>query len=299
MEKLRFAIVEIGSTNTKGYLYENNEVLDLGFRTIEFKNHYKVQGEISEEDKQELYDFIKGIDCEDIYVFGTSIFRNLTIEQKEQWLKEFKEATNLDFRIVSSDEENELTVYGAIAETDYPGKMAVMIGGGGSTELAIVENKKIIEKKNYPFGAMDTSDMFPDIRGTYAKTPYDEMLAKTKELISAPQNKADLLILAGGDYIYFYEELEYPVESNKFYESSLQPYCLDVETMDFLDKKFFYEINLDEVCERTHNEGWWRGARGMRLCVKSLVDILNVKYIIPTRISMVYGIVEKIKNHEI
>lgn len=33
MEKPRFAIVEIGSTNTKGY--ENNEVLDLGFRTID------------------------------------------------------------------------------------------------------------------------------------------------------------------------------------------------------------------------------------------------------------------------
>ena len=66
--------------------------------------------------------------------------------------------------------------------------------------------------------------------------------------------------------------------------------------MDKCDKDFFYKVSLEEICKRTNNDGWWRGARGMRLCVKSLVDILEVQYIIPTRISMVYGIVEKLKN---
>lgn len=32
MEK--FIIIEIGSTNTKAYLYEDNKVNDLGFKTI-------------------------------------------------------------------------------------------------------------------------------------------------------------------------------------------------------------------------------------------------------------------------
>ena len=110
------------------------------------------------------------------------------------------------------------------------------------------------------------------------------------------KNKADLLILAGGDYIYFYEELNYPVEANKFYHSKLQPYCLDVNIMDQLDRNFFYQMSLEEICKRSNNDGWWRGARGMRLCVKALADLLEVKYIIPTRISMVYGIVDQIKK---
>ncbi|MDD4644345.1 MAG: hypothetical protein PHW90_04890, partial [Bacilli bacterium] len=59
---------------------------------------------------------------------------------------------------------------------------------------------------------------------------------------------------------------------------------------------FFYNISLEEIITRTKNDGWWRGARGMRLCVKALVDILEVKYIIPTKISMIYGIIDKLKN---
>lgn len=297
MEK--FVIIEIGSTTSKAYLYENNEVTDLERRTIELKNHYKKENKISDSDKLELFDFVNKNKEENTYVFGTSIFRNLTNEQKEEWSHEFKENTGLDFTIVTPDMENEFTVYGAVANINYKGKIAVMIGGGGSTELSIVENGQIIEKANSSFGAMDTTDMFPELRTDKATTDYDHMVEETKKLVNIPKNKADILILAGGDYIYYYEELNYPVESNKFYENPLQPYCLDIETMDKLDRNFFYEISLDEVCTRTNNDGWWRGARGMRLCVKSLVDILEVKYIIPTRISMVYGLVEKIKNNEI
>lgn len=295
----RFIVIEIGSTNTKTYLYENNEVKDLGFKTIEFKNHYKKEQKIDDQDKKDLFDYINSINEPNIFVFGTSIFRNLTESQKEEWLNEFEINTNLKFNIVTPDMENELTVYGAVSNIDYKGKIAIMIGGGGSTELAIVENNTIIEKCNFNFGAMDVTDMFPDLRTDIATTDYDLMVRKTKELIKKPQNKADLLILAGGDYIYYYEELNYPVEKNKFYHSELQPYCLDIETMDKLDKNFFYKISLEDVCKRTNNDGWWRGARGMRICVKSLVDSLEVRYIIPTRISMVYGIVEKIKNNQL
>ena len=69
--------------------------------------------------------------------------------------------------------------------------------------------------------------------------------------------------------------------------------------MDKFDRNFFYNISLEEICKRTNKDGWWRGARGMRLCSKALVDILDVKYIIPTSISMVYGIIEKIKNEKL
>lgn len=295
----KFVVIEIGSTNTKSYLYNDGQVNNLSLKTIEFKNHYKKENKINEEDKKLLFEFINDIEEENIFVFGTSIFRNLPIDQKEEWLKEFKEKTALDFHIVTSDQENEFTVYGAIANIDYKGKIAVMIGGGGSTELSIVENGKIIEKANSSFGAMDTTDMFPDLRTDYATSDYETMVEETKKLVNKPQNKADLLILAGGDYIYYYEELNYPIVKNKFYENDLQPYCLDIETMDKLDRNFFYEVSLESVCQRTNNDGWWRGARGMRLCVKALVDILEVKYIIPTRISMVYGIVEKIKNNDL
>ncbi len=291
-----FVIIEVGSTNTKAYLCNDNEVLDLGFKTIEFKNHYKKENKINDNDKKVLFDFINSIDNANVFVFGTSIFRNLDGVSKEEFLKEFKDKTGRDFYIVTPEEENEYTVYGAVSKVKYTGNVAVMIGGGGSTELSIVRNGEIIESCNSSFGAMDVSDNYPDLRSDIATTPYDKMLDETKVLVNKPNNNADVMILAGGDYIYFYEELSYPVIKNTLWSDELEPYMLDTVTMDKLDREFFYNKSLDEICIRTNNEGWWRGARGMRICVKALVDILDVKYIIPTRISMVYGISEAIKS---
>ena len=78
-----FVIVEVGSTNTKAYLCNDNEVLDLGFKTIEFKNHYKKENKINDNDKKVLFDFINSIDNANVFVFGTSIFRNLDGVSKE------------------------------------------------------------------------------------------------------------------------------------------------------------------------------------------------------------------------
>ena len=294
----RFIIIEIGSTNTKAYLYENNEIKNLGLKTIEFKDNYKKEQKILEKDKEDLYEFIKSFNEKNIYVFGTSIFRNITDDEKEAWKKEFKEKTDIEFNIVTADMENELTVYGVISKIDYTGRLAIMISGGGSTELSIIENKKIIEKCNSNFGTNDVTYMYPELKEDLVATDYESMLEKTKQLANIPKNKADLLVLAGGDFIYLYEELAYPLEKNKFYKSPIQPYCLDTNTMDKFDKIFFYNTSLEEINKRTNKSGWWKGARGMRLCVKSVVDFLEAKYIIPTRISMVYGIVEKIINKE-
>lgn len=291
-----FVIVEVGSTNTKAYLCNATEVKNLCFKTIEFKNNYKKDNTLNAQDKAKLFNFIAEIPNNNIYVFGTSIFRSLSNNQKDAWLQEFKDKTTIDFHIVTAEEENKYTVYGAISKVNYPNNVAVMIGGGGSTELAITNNGRIIETANYNFGAMDISDNYPDLRSDKVITPYDKMITETKSLVNKPKNNADVLILAGGDYIYFYEELNYPVAKNTLWSDELEPYMLDIPTMDKLDRDFFYNKSLNDICLRTNNEGWWRGARGMRICVKALVDILKVKYIVPTRISMVYGIKEAINS---
>lgn len=66
----KFAIIEIGSTNTKGYLYADGKVHDCGFCTIEFKNNYQKTGLIINEDKEKLYSFIEQIrEIEKQYMF--------------------------------------------------------------------------------------------------------------------------------------------------------------------------------------------------------------------------------------
>lgn len=295
----KFIIVEVGSTNTKAYLYQD-KLTDLGIMTIEFKNNYRLNKRIVESDLEKLYNHIlelKKYNCP-IHVFGTSIFRNLTDLERGNFLKEFKNNTGIEFVIVTPEMENELTVYGVLADINYEGRIAVMIGGGGSTEVAIIENKKIIEMANNNFGARDICDRFPDINEDIATTPYEDMVNDTLDITIVPENKADILILAGSDYLRFYETLKYPLSPNKFYYDRKQPWYIDYLTMLNCDDDFFYHKSLLEIQnENFSSREWWSGTtRGMRICVTAIARVIGAKYIIPTRISMVYGIIEKIKN---
>lgn len=296
---MKFIVVEIGSTNTKAKLYDDNKITDLGFITIEFKANFKKENKISESDKKILYSYLAKLKekTPNIYVYGTSIFRSLNEKEKALWLKEFSDKTSLTFNIVSSAMENRYTSIGSFPN-NYQGSIAIMIAGGASTELAIYNAGNLIEEEFYNFGVTNVIDLFPDLRDDIATSDYETMLNKIKELATPkPKNKADILILAGGDFIYFYEEANYPLEANTFYENSKEPYLIDIKNMDLYDKKFFYETSLDAICNRTNREGWWRGTRGMRICVKTICDLLDIKYIVPTRINMIDGIIEEILNN--
>ena len=112
-----FIIIEVGSINTKTYLYEE-KLKDLGTITIEFRNNYKLNKKIMESDLEKLYEHIESLRKYNypIYVFGTSIFRDLDNLERGNFLKEFKEKTNLEFTIVTQEMENELTVYGVVSK---------------------------------------------------------------------------------------------------------------------------------------------------------------------------------------
>lgn len=295
----KFIIIEVGSNNTKTYLYEE-KLKDLGTITIEFKTNYKLNKKIMDSDLEKLYSHIanlKRYSCP-IHIFGTSIFRELDNLERGVFLKEFKDNTQLDFTIVTQEMENELTVYGVISEIDYDGRLAIMTGGVSSTEISIIENKKIIEVTNNNYGATDICERYPDINEDTATSLLDEMIIDTLDAIKEVNNKSEILVLAGGDYLKFYETLKYPLNRNKFYIDSKQPWYLDTLSMKEYDKDFFYHKSLIEIQnENFENRNWWNGeTRGIRICIGAVAKALNAQYIIPTKISMVYGIIAKIKN---
>jgi len=139
-------IVEVGSTNTKAYKYENGAVKDLGFKNIEFRKNYDSLGYISEIDIDLLASYINSCfdDSTDIYVYGTSIFR--FAQNVQGFEKSLLSRTKIkSFEVVSIEDENKYTVMGAIKDVSITENICVYIGGGGSTEISICKNGEIIE----------------------------------------------------------------------------------------------------------------------------------------------------------
>ena len=222
-------IIEVGSTCTKVDKFDGNNIEKLDGTTIQFKKHYNEDKCLRESDVKELIKSVNDLKTisEDIYVCGTSVFRTLGDNEKENFLKRFKNETGYDFNIISQENENELTVFGTTRFVNE--RVCVFIGGGGSTEIAIYD-KEIKKSVNTKVGVIDVMQEFPDLAENFATTELETVKEFIKERLNLPNEKADILILAGGGHEKFarYSGIKY--EKNTLYNDSESPIMMDIET---------------------------------------------------------------------
>lgn len=286
-------IIEVGSTVTKVDLYDEKSLERIKNITIEFKKHYTELKKLKAEDINTLIDNVNNLKniTNNIYVCGTSIFRNLTEEELNEFLRTFTTKTNLTFHVISSKEENELTVKGVTRLTNK--ELGVMIGGGGSTEIAICHNKEIIESINIPIGVIDIMNEFPDLANDIASTPFEEVVSYIKSKVNLPKQKADILVLAGGGHKYFALNSGIFYEPNTLYQDDNAPIMMSIDQRIKDTKKYYEEISLDQIRAKVDDPNWWYATRAMCAFVLVIAQSIEAKYIIPTDIACVYGLIEE------
>ncbi len=289
MEKL---IIEVGSTCTKIDKFDGNKIERIDEWTIQFKKHYSEDQKLRESDVEEL---IKGVNklkeiTKEMYICGTSIFRNLNDAEKQEFLTRFKHETEYEFNIISQDEENELTVLGATRFVNE--KVCVFIGGGGSTEIAMYDNG-ICESVNTKIGVIDVMQEFQDLAENFATTDIEEIKKYIKERLNLPKEKSDILILTGGGHEKFARLSGIKYEDNTLYKDNAAPIMMDIETRKKETERYFKSISLDEIRSKVKDPQWWYATRAMCVFVLVVAEAIGAKYIVPTDIAMAYGISSK------
>lgn len=289
MKKL---IIEVGSTVTKLDEINDEEIKRINEVTIEFKRHFNKTKKLDDNDVVKLINLVKEVESkyDNIFVCGTSIFRGLEQQMKEKFLTKFKAETGLDFHIISQEEENKYTVEGATRKVK--GKVAVFIGGGGSTEIAIYDNG-IKEMCNTKIGVIDVMEQYPDLGENLATTDVKTVREWVKTKLKIPTQKADVLILAGGGHMKFAKNSGITFEKNTLFEDKQEPIMMDINTRKLDTERYYKKISLDEIRSKVNDPEWWYATRAMCAMVLEVAESLDVKYIIPTDISMVYGLANK------
>ena len=289
MEKI---IVEVGSTCTKVDKFNGKNIEKLEGKTIQFKKHYNEDKKLRESDVNKLIENIKELKniSKDIYVCGTSIFRTLNDLEKNRFLEKFKNETGYNFNIISQERENELTVFGTTRFVQD--KVCVFIGGGGSTEISVYDNG-IKESVNSKIGVIDVMQKFPDLAENFATTNLETVKKFIKKRLNLPKEKADILILAGGGHEKFarYSGIKY--EENTLYKDDASSIMMDIETRKSETERYYKSISLDEIRTRVNDPDWWYATRAMCAFVLVVAEEIGAKYIVPTDIAMVYGILDK------
>ena len=285
-------IIEVGSTCTKIDQYDGNTIKRIDEKTIQFKRHYIEDGKLREEDVKELINSVNEVKkkAQDIYICGTSIFRGLQEDEKNEFLKKFENETGYPFQIISQQGENELTVFGTTRFVKE--NVCVFIGGGGSTEIAIYDNE-IKENVNTKIGVIDIMQEFPDLGEDYAIADLEVVKNYIKERINLPKEKADILILAGGGHEKFARNSGIKYEKNTLYSDEAAPIMMDIETRKSETQRYYKAISLDEIRSKVKDPDWWYATRAMCAFVLVVAEAVGAKYIVPTNIAMVYGLIEK------
>ena len=288
-------IVEVGSTVTKVDKFNGEVVTSLDGKTIEFKKHLLERKTLLGSDVNELIDLINSLKTisQDIYVCGTSVFRSLDENIKTSFLDTIKTKTGYTFNIISQEEESELTVIGATRFVKD--RVCVFTAGGGSTEITIYD-KGIVETVNTNIGVIDIMQKFPDLADDIATSNVQEVKDYIKQKLNLPKGKADILILAGGAHEKFARLSGVKFEDNNLYQDTKSPIMMDIETRKTETERYFKEISLDEIRSRVKDPKWWYATRAMTAFVLVAAEAIDAKYIIPTDIAMVYGIVQKLSE---
>lgn len=68
---------------------------------------------------------------------------------------------------------------------------------------------------------------------------------------------------------------------------------MDIETRIKESKRYYKEISLDEIRNRVNDPDWWYATRAMCAFVLVVAEEIGAKYVVPTDISMVYGLLDK------
>ena len=287
----KFAIIEIGSNNTKTHVYDNNNVVYENNTTIEFKANYKLENKIVQSDIQKLFTVIeKALEfTKDVHIYGCSIFRNITSDELEKINDGIYKKYGLKIEVVSQEDEANYTAIGCYNNVDYDGNICVFIGGGGSTELLFINNKKVIAKKYYNFGVVDVTNKFNSLKNDVPDCSFDDVYNYINELIGNIDIKADVLILAGGDHLYWYNNARYKLLNNNLYKNDNQTYLITKEMNDKYDRDALV-TSLNRIRQNSDNPKWFDGSRAMKVITNFVSHKIDAKYIIPTKINMEDGI---------
>ncbi len=295
MKMNSFAIIEIGSNNTKTHIYKDNKLIADNTDTIEFKKHYATNKKISNADLEVLSSIIDDTlkYTKNVYIFGCSIFRNISKEELDEVNKFINDRFDLTIKVVSQEDEALLTAYGCYNDIAYDKEICIFIGGGGSIELIFVKNEEIIYHKYYDFGVVDITNNFESLKDDYNTCTFDEVYEYVSNLIGNIDIKCDLLILAGGDHLYWYNNARYKLMDNFLYTNDKQKYMLTREMSDNYDHDAL-STSLNRIRNNSDNPLWFDGSRAMKVITNVISHKVNAKYIIPTKINMEDGIYERI-----
>ncbi len=300
MEKI---IIDIGSGSLKAYNVDSERnIKQIYKKTIMFKVHFTKENGINAEDKEQLIHSLNEIKkmnpSKEIHAYATSIFRLMNEKQSEELKNEILEKTGILLSIVTPEKEAKYIEksVGNIPEISDP--YLVFCVGGSSTELIVLEKGEEREHYIVEFAVGDLLKKFPEITENVCSVNYNDIYKYIEgNFTSLPKTKCKYAIFTGS-HLTYNEAVGNKMEDNKFFYKKGIP--------KFITTEDYKNDTIHTVEQRTLNEmkakypqdpKYMEGTRACVTLITYILEKMESKYIFPTDLNMIDGIVNELYNN--
>jgi len=250
----RTAVIDIGSNSARMVVFEKSSpyafhlVKEIKSRVRIGEGAYENGGTLQERPMQRAYDaledfchIIKNLKCRKTFCVATSALRDAP--NAKTFIKRIQKELKLNIKIIDGKKEAE---FGALASLNLlkPIQNATTIDiGGGSTELACIEDGKIVDTISIDIGTVRLKELFFDKSNEFdrAKEFIEEKIKKLPKHFSSKT-----IIGIGGTIRAFsnivMDKMKYPLKTLHGFEYNIEEYqyLLDqITTADVLELKDF------------------------------------------------------------
>ena len=293
-------IVDLGSGSIKAYLVNNRkEVKLIHKKTIMFKVNFSKETGISKEDKNKLMDSLQEIEKEypdiPIYAYATSIFRIMEKNQLDELFEEIYKNTRVKIKVVDKEQESLYIAKSVDKIKEFNEPYLVFTVGGSSSEFIVCENGKIKEKITVEFAVGDLLNKFPDTANDITKNTFQEIYQYISENFKElPKTKCKYAIFTGCHLTFNKVAGHEMADNDIFVNKNIPKYILTEQykenTIKLIEKRI-----LEELKERyPQDPKFMDGARVSMTLITYILEKIGAKYIFPTDLNMIDGIVNEL-----
>ena len=191
----KIAVIDVGSNSVRLMLVADGKVLYKRTQITRLGDGLAFSGRLQEEPMRrtvnQIADFVeeaKEQGANEVYAYATAAVRSA--ENKEEFLKMVQEDCSILLEVLSGEEEATVGLVGALGQADG----ALLDIGGGSSELILQRDKKIIAKKSIDVGVVRLKDCCG--KDEMALEKYSK--EKVKEFYSFKEQIKELTLCAVG-----------------------------------------------------------------------------------------------------
>lgn len=291
---------DIGSSTVKLYEYKT-ELKLIEEKSIMFKKGFSEDG-IIKENIDKLLEFIKKVEekynlsDKNTKIFATGVWRKIPNIQLEDVKMSFKQI-NLDFNVITHEKEN--YYFEKAMQGNYHNRVMMVNMGGKTTELVIFNDDKVENRVNLNVGVSDVFDKFKNINELNSGITKEEVINYLGTLISENIDfNCDIAVHTGGE-LRFQKLVEYNLQENKFFDDGIHKEYVTYEDFSKKNNEILKNTSLDELRSlMPSNPDWMNGAKAGVLLGETIFKKANIKYIIPSDLNLINGVVKEKDMHE-